>query len=152
MDAIGDRTKARQAVPSGAPEPQSPAPLRLSALKVRIEPKAVEKFRTAIGDAALEAAPPATFPICWLTLPVIRDAMREIIGGEAVLPVHAAQSFAYERSLEVGADYLLDVELRREEDPPRLLIKAQISTPRGETCGSAETVLRLVSIASESPP
>jgi hypothetical protein len=77
--------------------------------------------------------------------------IRQMI-GDGFLPVHEAQSFAYERRLEIDSDYVIAVELRRAADPPRLFVHVAISTPLDVLFGRLDAVLRLVPIASDSPP
>jgi hypothetical protein len=135
----------------GGPPPQSEilSMLRLPAVAVRTERAAVAEFCRETGALPIEGLVPLTFPICWLTLPAIRPMIRQMI-GVGFLPVHEAQSFAYERSLEIDSDYVFAVELRQGADPPRLFLQAAISTPQGEACGRLDAVLRLVAIATES--
>ncbi|WOJ88262.1 hypothetical protein RZS28_10435 [Methylocapsa polymorpha] len=150
--AAGGLAEAREGDVARAPADASAARLCLPPIIVRTEADAVAKFRRETGAPAIEGLVPLTFPFCWLTLPAIRPMIREMIGGDDVLPVHEAQSFSYERSLEIDSDYVFAVELRREANPPRLNLDAAISTPQGEICGRLETVLRLVPIASGSAP
>jgi len=142
--AVGGLAKAR--------EGEAAAWLRLPPIIVRTEAAAVAKFLRETGAPAIEGFVPLTFPFCWLTLPAIRPMIREMIGGDGVLPVHEAQSFVYERRLEIDSDYVFAVELRREANPPRLTLDAAVSTLQGEICGRLETVLRLFPIAFGSAP
>jgi hypothetical protein len=64
--------------------------------------------------------------------------------GNETLPVHEAQTFDYERELELDRDYFLGVEAYRTPTPPRLTLRTFITTPQGEICARLETVLRLV--------
>jgi hypothetical protein len=127
------------------------APLRLPPIAVRTDSCAIAAFRRETDALPNQNLVPLTFPFCWLALPSIRAAIREMIGDRA-LPVHEAQNFAYERSLESDSDYLIAVELRREENPSRLLAHAAVLTPQGEICLRMETVLRLVPSAAEPAP
>jgi hypothetical protein len=117
-------------------------PLRIGPLKVRASAAEVEAFRreTSGGPAAKEL--PFTFPVRWLTHPDIRAAGASLVDGEPWVPIHESQSFDYERPLEIDTDYQMVVELSREAEPPRLLLRAEISAavPHLRT----EMVLRIV--------
>lgn len=113
---------------------------------VRTESAAVAAFARETGAAPIEGFVPLTYPFCWVTLPAIRPIIAQMT-GENFLPIHEAQSFEYECSLEPDADYVLAVELHREAEPPRLILRATISTPQGRRCGRFETVLRIVPLA-----
>ena len=90
-----------------------------------------------------------TFPFRWLAHPAIRGLILQLIGGQGFLPVHEAQSFAYEHELRIETDYVLAVEARRTAKPPRLILKMAISTGEGENCARVETVLRIVPLNLE---
>jgi hypothetical protein len=92
---------------------------------------------------------PLTFPCRWLALPALRGLILQLIGGQGFLPVHEAQSFAYEHELRIETDYVLAVEARRTAKPPRLTLKMAVSTGQGEICAHLETVLRIVALNLE---
>jgi hypothetical protein len=122
---------------------------------VALPPLRVRTDRAEIAAFAASTAPlsgdfvPLTFPFRWLTLPAIRSAIVDMIGGDGVLPVHEAQNFAYERALLPDADYDLTVEAKRSDGPSRLTLRCAVSTLQGEVCARFETVLRIVSLASQ---
>ena len=91
---------------------------------------------------------PLTFPFRWLAHPAIRGLILQLIGGRGFLPVHEAQSFAYEHELQIETDYVLAVEARRTAKPPRLTLKIAVSSQRG-ICAHLETVLRIVPLYLE---
>ncbi len=134
-----------------APNGEDPPALRLPPITVEADAGSVAKFRRETGAPAIEGMVPLTFPICWLALPAIRPAIRQMI-GEGFLPVHESQSFAFDRRLEIGAEYVIELELRRASDPPRLFLQAAIATPQGETRGRLDAVLRLVPLALGCAP
>ncbi|WP_036255558.1 hypothetical protein [Methylocapsa acidiphila] len=123
--------------------------LRLPPIAVRTEAERVARFRQETDAAAIEGLVPLAFPVCWLASPEIRLALSRAI-GEGVLPVHEAQSFAFERRLEIDADYVIEAELLRKDDPPGVHLHAVVLTPEGEACGRLEAVLRLAPIAMRS--
>jgi hypothetical protein len=119
--------------------------VRLARILVKTEGAEVAAFQRETG-APIDGFVPVTYPFCWLTLPVVRSLIGSMI-GEHFLPVHEEQTFELQRNLELDAEYHLAVELRREAEPPRLIVEAAISTPRGETCGRFETILRIIPLA-----
>ncbi|MGA9213974.1 MAG: hypothetical protein WBZ54_01505, partial [Methylocella sp.] len=127
-----------------APEPSEDAPVRLPPIRVRTGAGEVAGFLRETGDAETGGFVPLTFPARWLALPAVRGAILQLIGGSGFLPVHEAQSFAYERELRIETCYVLAVEACRTATPPRVILKMAVSTGEGETCAHLETVLRVV--------
>jgi hypothetical protein len=130
-----------------APEPTEDAPLRLPPIRVRTGAGEVAGFLRETGGDRPGGFVPLTFPVRWLALPAVRGLILQLIGGQGFLPVHEAQSFAYERELRIETDYVLAVEARRK--PPRLTLRMAVSTGQGEICGHLETVLRIVPLNLE---
>jgi hypothetical protein len=127
-----------------APEKGEGAPLRLPAIHVRTDPGEVAGFLRETGGVGSGDFVPLTFPFRWLALPAIRGAILHLLGGEGFLPVHEAQSFAYEKTLRIDAAYVLAIEIESSEKPPRLILKMAVSNDEGEICTRLETVLRIV--------
>ncbi|MGH6813218.1 MAG: hypothetical protein ACREDM_13085, partial [Methylocella sp.] len=94
------------------------------------------------GGARTGGIVPLTFPVRWLALPAVRGLILQLTGGQGFLPVHEAQSFAYEHDLRIETDYVLAVEARRTAKPPRLTLRMAVSTGQGKICAHLETVLR----------
>ncbi|WP_395665208.1 hypothetical protein [Methylocella sp.] len=135
---------AQETLAAGAPEE-----LRLDAVPLRADADSVAAFRRAIAlgadaDPGADAVP-ATYPFRWLTLPELRPALTRMMGA-GVLPVHEGQSFAYERPLASGADYVANFVFTRTHGPERLTVAAAISDLSGAPCASFEAVLRLVPV------
>jgi hypothetical protein len=130
-------------------EPSEDAPVRLPPIRVRIGASEVAGFLRETGGARALGFVPLTFPFRWLALPAIRGLISQLIGGQGFLPIHEAQSFAYEHELRIEADYVLAVETRRTAKPPRLSLKMAVSTGQGEICAHLETVLRIVPLNLE---
>jgi hypothetical protein len=130
-------------------EPSEDAPVRLPPIRVRIGASEVAGFLRETGGARTLGFVPLTFPFRWLALPAIRGLISQLIGGQGFLPIHEAQSFAYEHELRIEADYVLAVETRRTAKPPRLSLKMAVSTGQGEICAHLETVLRIVPLNLE---
>jgi len=133
------------------------APVQLPGILVRTDAESVAAFKRAAGDPAGqgaadelasgalgEPAVPLTYPFCWLTMQEVRPTLERMIGRPAYLPVHEAQSFDYECPLALDADYRLAFSFRRANEPLRLIVNTEISTPQGQSCARFETILRLV--------
>jgi hypothetical protein len=129
---------------------QTPAPgaaVCLAPILVRTEPGAVAGFSRETAKES-NGFVPLTFPFCWLTLPEIRSEILQMIGGEKFIPVHEAQSFVYDRELQIDTDYILAIELSHAEKPPRVILRMAISSPSKEVCAHLETVLRIVPLTA----
>jgi hypothetical protein len=146
MKATPDHVQSRDGM---APEPSEDTPVRLPPIRVRTGAGEVAGFLRETGGDRTLGFVPLTFPCRWLALPALRGLISQLIGGQGFLPVHEAQSFAYEHELRIETDYLLAVEARRTAKPPRLTIKMAVSTGQGEICAHLETVLRIVPLNLE---
>lgn len=144
-----------------AREAGADAPVQLPEILVRTDAERVAAFKRAAGNSAWhgaadelasrvlgEPAVPLTYPFCWLTMQEVRLTLERMIGRPAYLPVHEAQSFDYECPLALDADYRLAFSFRRANEPLRLIVNAEISTPQGQSCAQFETILRLVPTAA----
>ena len=143
-----DHAQAAAALPA---EPDEAAPVRLLAIRVRTAPDEVAAFLRETGGIGTGDFVPLTFPFRWLALPAIRVAILQSIGGEGFLPVHEAQSFAYESSLRIDTAYVLAVEIESRAKPPRLIVTMAVSTVEGKICARLETMLRIVRLTQETP-
>ncbi len=132
-----------------ATEPSEDAFIRLPPIRVRTEASEVAGFLRETGEALTGGNVPLTFPARWLALPAVRGAILQSIGGSGFLPVHEAQSFSYERELQIETDYVLAVEACRTATPPRVTLKMEVSTGEGAICARVETVLRIVPLNLE---
>jgi hypothetical protein len=132
-----------------APGPSAGTLIRLPPIRVRTDRGEVAGFLRETGDTRTGGFVPLVFPVRWLGLPAVRGLILQLTGGEGFLPVHEAQSFAYERELRIETDYVLAVEARRAAMPPRLTLKMTVSTGQGEICVHLETVLRIVPLNLE---
>ena len=124
-------------------------PVRLPVIRVRTEQGEVAAFRRETGSIGTGDFVPLTFPFRWLALSAIRGVILQLLGGEGFVPVQEAQSFVYERDLQIATDYLLSVEIEAVEKPRRLILKMAVATEEGEICARLETVLRIVQLTSE---
>lgn len=124
-----------------AASPQVPESLRLGPLQVRASAAEVEAFRRETL-APGEATVPFTFPIRWFTHPEIRNAGAKLVGPEPWVPIHESQSFDYERPLAADHDYEMHLEIIREADPARLVLRAEIGD--AAPCLRVEMILRII--------
>src|SRR5574337_2085547 len=101
----------------------TPAVHRAGPLRVATTAEQVRAFRRETGWSAEEGPPPASFPVVWMRLPEIGEPIRAA-AQDVGLPVHEAQHFDYVRRSETGESYDLMLELRREQEPARLIATA----------------------------
>ena len=124
------------------PPIQRAGPLRVSA-----SPEAIRAFRRQTGWGEAEELdllpPPAAFPVVWMRLPEIGDPI-SAAAQEVGLPVHEAQHFEYVQPLEAGRDYDLMLELRRENQPARLIATAEVFDLDGVFVARIVSTLRLI--------
>jgi hypothetical protein len=73
-----------------------------------------------------------------------------MIQEAAWVPIHESQSFDYRRRLETETDYRMRADMRREAKPPRLILRAEITTQSGDLCLDMEMILRIVSMNTGS--
>ncbi len=123
-------------------KPTAPDAVRIGPLKVRADPAEVEAFAREISAGPKEEGLPFTFPIRWFTHPDIRAVGARLGGSEPWVPIHESQSFDYERPLEVNVDYTMIVEISREIEPARLILRAEIGD--GAPCLRTEMILRII--------
>ncbi len=133
---------------------EAPSSLRLGPFKVATQREEVAAFARETGwfvDADQEIAVPHTFPMRWLSLPAIHDALAARLDEAGGIAVHEAQSFAYARQLAADRDYVMEAGLEQQANPPRLVLHVKIATPDGVPCLEIETVLRIISATAPSP-
>jgi len=124
--------------------PVAPPPIqRAGPLRVSASLDAIRAFRRQTGWGEADGPPPAAFPVVWMRLPEIGDPIR-IAAQEVGLPVHEAQHFDYVRPLEAGRDYDLMLELRRENQPARLIATAEVFDLDGVFVARIVSTLRLI--------
>jgi hypothetical protein len=118
------------------------SPTNLGTYRLRVDPERVVAYsRETGGDGS---GVPLSYPAVWLTDRTLFDPVREICETLDVVPVHESQNFSYETPLVSGESYDVEVTLRRESSPPRLIIGADIAGLDGAPVGRGETMLRLV--------
>lgn len=121
---------------TGAAQPTNAETL-IGPLTVRPDRQGMAAFADALGLAP--GVRPLTFPIRWLALPPVRTAMEDAIGRN---PLHAAQTFDFDRQLGDDRDYVLNAMLTKRISPsPRLVVHGKVSEPDGRGVVRFETVL-----------
>lgn len=128
----------------------TPPLLRAGPIRVSASPDVVRAFRRETGWRDEDGPPPASFPVVWMRLPEIGGPIRAA-AQEFGLPVHEAQHFDYARRLETGRSYDLMLELRRDSDPGRLIVTAEIFDQSGVFVVRVASTLRLIDPATISP-
>jgi hypothetical protein len=119
----------------------------LGPIRVTADPDTVAAYRRVAGWPHAEGQPPASFPVVVMNLPEVGDAIRAA-AQEVGLPVHEAQHFEYSRPIRLGEYYDLMLELRRESDPARLVVSAEVSDSSGARIGRIVSTLRLIDPAT----
>lgn len=118
---------------------------RIGPLRVVADEERIARYRRETGfPDTLEKIVPVAFPVVWMTAEEIETAIRDFLADADVVPVHESQSFHYFAPLRVGESYDLTVSMRREAEPPRLSVNANLVTTGGEPRLHAETLLRIV--------
>lgn len=136
-------------VPDGAtavPQGTQPAPssLKIGPFTVRATAQEVAAFRAETFAPADEAVP-FTFPVRWFARPDIRAAAESLLGSEPSIPLHESQSFDYLRSLAVETDYQMTVEITREYEPSRIILRAEIGQMGNDAPWlRSEMILRII--------
>lgn len=104
-------------------------PICLDPIPVTTDPQAMETFAAALrpaGEAATALIDvPHTFPMAWLTLPPVLNAVRSYFSEDALL-VQSFQSFHYRQRLAVGETYLMHVDVSRPRIDGDVLIKVNV--------------------------
>lgn len=137
------------------PKPQdTPANLqmvRVGPLIVRAGHAEIAAFQREIGGEIGATAVPFTFPVRWLTHHDIRAAGAALLGAAPFVPIHESQSFDYIRPLIAEADYQMNVEIRLETAPVRLILRAEIGDETPYLY--SEMILRIIPVptAASSP-
>ena len=125
----------------------TPAIQHMGPLRATASPDVVAAFRLATGWRDADGPPPASFPVIVMNLPEIGGAVRAA-AEEVGLPVHEAQHFEYVRPIRLGESYDLMLEFRREQEPARLIVKADVFDIEGARVGRIVSTLRLIDPAA----
>jgi hypothetical protein len=121
-------------------------PVDLGPFRVVVEREREAEFCREIGfPLRRDGIAPASFPAVWMCSSEIRAIISRELGEGDAVPLHESQIFSYVAPLRVGESYEMNVALRRESEPPRLIVEAQVATLNGEPRVRIETMLRIVS-------
>jgi len=130
--------------PVAGPAPDKaagPLSLRVGPLTVRADAADVAAFAQEAA-APIDGTVPFTFPVRWFSHPEIRAAGTKLVDCEAWVPIHESQSFAYDRPLATDINYQMTIDVIRELEPSRLILRAEIGD--ADPCLRAEMVLRII--------
>jgi len=125
----------------------TPPVQRAGPLRITTPAESVRAFRRETGWRDEDGPPPASYPVVFMRIPEIGEPIRAA-AQEVGLPVHEAQHFEYARPLEIGAAYDLMLELRRENDPARLIAIAEVFDLSGAFVARVISTLRLIDPAT----
>ena len=127
---------------------------RVGPLTVRAEAAEVAAFRRATSGVPSEKGVPFSFPVRWFAHPMIRAAGAELGDGTPWVPIHESQSFDYERPLEIDVDYRMMIDIIREREPARLILRAEITSMENgaANCLRMEMILRIIPTPSPESP
>jgi hypothetical protein len=115
----------------------------LGTFEVSVKSEQVSTFVAATGGSQTEV--PAAFPVTWLSMPVLREALLTAVGPGHV-PVHEFQSFNYSAPLVRGANYYMSAVALRETAPDRIVIDAEVIGLDGVKTLTMRSTLRIVPI------
>ena len=119
-----------------------PAERPLGTFTVRATAAAAAAFARETGN--LPQGVPFTFPVRWLARPDFLEAAVEMIGDANWVPIHESQSFDYRAPLAVDEDYAMTVAMKRETEPSRIILLADIGPADGAPLLTMEMMLRIV--------
>jgi hypothetical protein len=162
------KTAATIIASAGASKGGATPPTRLciGPLEVKADAAQVSAFLHATMDVAETSDPgmlPFTFPVRWLARPEIHAAVTRLLSGEenathlaTLLPLHESQAFDYATPLFADVAYHMSVEIsmagetdgKKESEPTRLILRAQIGPDANVVHLRMEMVLRVIA-ASE---
>ena len=122
----------------------SRAPTRLEKLRLRLDHADAAALAAAlqIGPAHADQVP-LIFPVRWLALAKIRQALATLAGSG--LLVHETQSFDYTRALRAGEEYALEVTITADAaDPSRVTLHGTAADTAGKIVATLEAGLRVL--------
>jgi hypothetical protein len=119
-----------------------PAERPLGTFTVRATAAEAAAFARETGNP--EHGVPFTFPVRWLARPDFLATAVEMIGDANWVPIHESQSFDYRAPLAVETDYAMTVTMKRETEPSRIILLANIGPAGGAPLLDMEMMLRIV--------
>ena len=92
---------------------------------------------------------PFTFPVRWLARADFHAVAVEMIGDANWVPIHESQSFDYRAPLAPDTDYEMAVIMKREIEPSRIVLTAQIGVLGEPSHLTMEMILRIIPLPAE---
>ena len=128
---------------------QSDDSVLIDRIGVRAAAAEAAEFAAALRLEIPPGSVPLTFPIRWLALPPVREAMESLIGAH---PVHASQAFNFAGRIKVDCDYTLRIEIRRHHAPSRrIVVRSSVTDQNDRAVVQFETVLLPTAAISVAP-
>jgi acyl dehydratase len=116
---------------------------------VRADAAEVAEFAAALRLENPPGSVPLTFPIRWLALAPVREAMENLIGAH---PVHASQTFNFIEPIEVDCDYTLRIDIQQYHSPShRIVVRSSVTDANDRAVVQIETVLLPTAAISAAP-
>ena len=125
-----------------------PAERLLGTFAVRATVAEAEAFARETGSVGQGV--PFTFPVRWLARPDFHAAAAEMIGGVNWVPIHESQSFDYRAPLAADEDYMMTVTMKRETEPSRIILLADVGPAGAAPLLTMEMMLRIVPLPAEA--
>jgi hypothetical protein len=119
----------------------------LGTFTVRATAAEAAAFRRETGGTGQGV--PFTFPVRWLARADFQAVAVDMIGGANWVPIHESQSFDYQASLAPDTDYEMAVIMKREIEPSRIVLTAQIGVPNHAPHLTMEMILRIIPLPAE---
>ncbi len=126
-----------------------PAERLLGTFAVRATAAEAAAFAHETGSSGGQGVP-FTFPVRWLARPDFQAIAVEMIGGAHWVPIHESQSFDYRAPLAADTDYEMTVTMKRETEPSRIILFADVGPAGAAPLLAMEMMLRIVPLPAEA--
>jgi acyl dehydratase len=128
---------------------QSDDSVLIGPIGVRADAAEAAEFAAALRLAIPPGSVPLTFPMRWLALAPVREAMESLIGAH---PVHASQTFNFADRIKADCDYTLHIDIRQQHAPSRrLVVRSSVTNQDDRAVVQFETVLLPTAAISAAP-
>jgi hypothetical protein len=119
----------------------------LGTFVVRASGAEAAAFRRETGGTGQRI--PFTFPVRWLARADFQAVAVNMIGDANWVPIHESQSFDYRAPLAPDTDYEMAAIMKREIEPSRIVLIAEIGVPGEAPRLTMEMILRIVPLPTE---
>ncbi len=119
----------------------------LGTFVVRATAAEASAFRRETGGVGQGV--PVTFPVRWLARADFHAVAVDMIGDANWVPIHESQSFHYQAPLAPDTDYEMAVIMKREIEPSRIVLVAEIGVQGGAPHFTMEMILRIIPLPTE---